>query len=207
MKRTIWLPVIIGGVSAVGILLVSEAAFVIPLGNNYSIGIGEILNTLSAALGGPIAVIITVLVTGIGHFILNPDLYADTQFIFIALGDAFIHMAAMLVVAINYYQVIYPRVRKIGIFFMGWWLAIGVYYYLVLLPLQVVLLNYADPDYGANYSTFAKIFFPEFLGTATITTLIWFALPARYRRPQWVLLKDAARQSDEVPYQSKESAQ
>lgn len=207
IKKTISVPIIIGIGSAALILLVSEVDFAIPLGNNYSIGIGEILNTLSAALGGPIAVITTVLVTGIGHFILNPNLYADTQFIFIALADAFIHMVAMMVVAINYYQVIYPRVRKIGIFFMGWWLSIGVYYYLVLLPLQVALLNYADPDYGATYPTFAKIFFPEFLGTATITTLIWFALPTRYRRPQWVMQKNAPRQSDEVQYQAKESAQ
>jgi hypothetical protein len=200
MKKTIWVPIMIGGAAAVLILMVSKAAFVIPLGNNYSIGIGEILNTLAAALGGPIAVIITVLVTGIGHFFLNPNLYTNTQFIFIALADAFIHMAAMLVVAINYYAVIYPRVRKIGIFGMDWWLAVGVYYYLVLLPLQVALLNYADPDYGATYSNFAKIFLPEFLGTATITTLIWFALPARYRRPQWVMLKNAESQSEEVQY-------
>jgi len=202
LKRTIWVPVMIGGVSAILILLVSKAAFVIPLGNNYSIGIGEILNTLSAALGGPIALIITVLVTGIGHFILNPDLYADTQFNVIALADAFIHMCAMLVVAITYYRVIYPQVRKMGIFFMGWWLTIGVYYYLVLLPLQVALLNYADPDYGATYLNFAKIFLPEFLGTATITSLIWFALPARYRRPQWIALKTVPSQSDEVQNQS-----
>ena len=90
---------------------------------------------------------------------------------------------------------------------MSRWLEIGVYYYLVILLLQVARLNYAGPDYGATYSTFAKIFFPEFLGTTTITTLIWFALPTRYRRPQWVMLKNAPRQSNEVQYQSKESAQ
>ena len=207
MKSTIWIPVMIGVVSAVLILLVSEAEFVIPLGNNYSIGIGEIFNVLSAALGGPIALIITVLVTGFGHYILNPNLYVDTQFIFIALADACIHMCAMLVIAISYYQVLYPQVRKTGIFILGWWLAIGVYYYLVLLPLQVALLNYADPGYGASYLSFAKIFLPEFLGTATITTLIWFALPARYRRPQWVALNNAPSQSDEVQNQCKEGAQ
>jgi len=207
VKKTIWIPIVIGIVFGSLILMVSEAQFVIPLGNNYSIGIGEILNTLSAALGGPIALIITVLVTGIGHYILNPNLYADTQFVFIALADAFIHLVAMLVVAIIYYQVIYPRVRKIGIFFIGWWLTIGVYYYLVLLPLQVALLNYADPGYGATYPSFAKIFLPEFSGTAAITTLIWLALPARYRRPQWVMLKNAPRRSDEFQYQSKEGAQ
>jgi hypothetical protein len=195
IKKTIWIPVSIGMITATLILLVSEARFVIPLGNNYSIGIGEILNTLSAALGGPIALIITVMVTGVGHFLLNPYLYTDTQFIFIALSDAFIHLCAMLVVAFSYYRVLNPWVRKTGAFIMGWWLIIGVYYYLILLPLQVVLLDYADPGYGATYPSFAKIFLPEFLGTAAITTLIWFALPARYRRPQWVGPKTAPDQN------------
>jgi len=186
MKRTIWVPAMIGVVSAVFILLVSEAEFVIPLGNNYSIGIGEIFNVLSAALGGPIALITTLLLTSSGHYILHSNLYTNTPFAFIVLADAFVHMCAMLVVAILYHRFLYPRVNKKGVFIVGWWLTIGVYYYIALLPLQVALLNYADPGFGATYPSFARIFLPEFLGTATITTLIWFAAPVRYHRPKWV---------------------
>lgn len=198
MKKTIWIPITIGIVSAALILLVSEAKFVIPLGNNYSIGIGEILNTLSAALGGPLAVITTMLVTSIGHFVLNPDLYTDIQFVFIVLADAFVHMCAMLVVSKIYYRALYPEVRKTGIFVMGWWLTIGIYYYLILLPLQVVLLNYADPSFGATYPSFARIFLSEFLGTAVITTLIWIASPIRYRRPLWIEPRNTSEQSDKI---------
>ena len=175
----------IGTLSAVLILLISEAEFVIPLGNNYSIGIGEILNTLSAALGGPIAIMITLLVTSIGHFLLNPELYANPQFVFVVLADAMAHMCAMIVLSTSYYRVLYPRARKTGLFVAGWWLTMGVYYYLILLPLQVALLNFADPGFGATYPSFARIFLPEFLGTGTITTLLWLALPIRFRRPQW----------------------
>ena len=207
LKKKIWIPGIIGIVSASLILLVSKAEFVIPLGNNYSIGIGEILNTLSAALGGPIAAIITVLVTGIGHFVLNPDLYTDPQFVFIAFADACIHLSAMLVIVIIYSQFLYPQSRRIGIFSLGWWLTIGVYYYLVLLPLQVALLNYADPAYGATYASFAKIFLPEFFGTAAITNLVLFALPVRYRQSQWINLKNALRQSNTLKNKRKEGAQ
>ena len=207
LKKKIWIPGSIGIVSATLILLVSKAEFVIPLGNNYSIGIGEILNTLSAALGGPIAAIITVLVTGIGHFVLNPDLYTDQQFIFIAIADACIHLVAMLVIVIIYSQVLYPQERQIGIFSLGWWLTIGVYYYLVLLPLQVALLNFADPAYGATYSSFAKIFLPELFGTAAITTLILFALPARYRQPQWSDLENAPKLRNEFKNKRKEGSQ
>lgn len=198
MKKTIWLPIIIGILSATLILMVSEVKFVIPLGNNYSIGIGEIFNTFSAALGGPIAVIITLLVTSIGHFLLNPNLYTDTQFFFIVLADAIIHMGAMLVVTIIYHRVLYPQTRKIGLFVAGWWLTIGVYYYLILLPLQVALLNFANPGFGATYPSFACIFLPESLGTGMITTLLWFALPVRFRRPQWVGPGNRPEQSDKT---------
>jgi len=191
MKRTTWVPVMIGVVSAILILLISEAEFVIPLGNNYSIGIGEILNALSAALGGPVAVIITLLVTSIGHFLLNPNLYTDPQFVFVVLADAIAHMCAMIMLSTSYYRVLYPRAREAGIFVMGWWLTIGIYYYLILLPLQVVFLNYADPSFGATYPSFARIFLPEFLGTGVITTLLWFALPVRFRCPQWMEPKNA----------------
>lgn len=199
MKKTIWVPVMIGVVSAALILMVSEVKFVIPLGNNYSIGIGEIFNTFLAALGGPIAVIITLLVTSVGHFLLNSNLYTDRQFFFIVLADAIVHIGAMLVVTIIYYRVLYPRARKIGLFFAGWWVTIGVYYYLILLPLQVALLKFADPGFGVTYPSFARIFLPEFLGTAIITTLLWFALPVRYRRPQWVEMKDTSNQHIESP--------
>jgi len=208
MKKIIWLPIIIGILFAALVLMVSEVKFVIPLGNNYSIGIGEIFNMFSAALGGPIAVIVTLLVASIGHFLLNPDLYTNTQFIFIALADAVIHMGGMLAVTIIYYQVLYPRVGKIGLFVWGWWLTTGIYYYLILLSLQVALLNFADPGFGATYPSFARIFLPEFLGTAVITTLLWFALPVRFRRPQWMEPKNAPdQQNDEVQNKWKKGAQ
>jgi len=198
MKKIIWLPIILGLLFAVLILMVSEVKFVIPLGNNYSIGIGEIFNIFSAALGGPIAVVVTLLVTNIGHFLLNPNLYTDMQFFFIVLADAIVHLGPMLVVTIIYYRGLFPRVRKIGLFVVGWWLTIGVYYYPILLPLQVVFLSYADPGFGATYPSFARIFLPEFIGTAAITTLILFASPSRYRRPQWVEPGNTPEQSDNI---------
>jgi len=207
MKKTIWLPIIIGTLFAALILMVSEVKFVIPLGNNYSIGIGEIFNMFAAVLGGPIAVIVTLLVASIGHFLLNPDLYTNAQFIFIVIADAVIHVGAMLAVTLIYSRVLFPRARKIGVFVMGWWLTVGVYYYVILLPLQVALLNFADPGFGATYLSFARIFFPEFLGTGVITTLLWFALPARFRRPQWMEPKNAPDQSDEIQSKWKEGAQ
>lgn len=185
-KKTIWVPVMIGIVSGTLILLASEAHFLIPIGGNSYIGIGEIFTTLSAALGGPIAVIITLVVTYGGIIMLNLDLYTDLPPILIALADATAHLCALLVVAIGYGKLLYPRARKTSIFLVGWWLTVGVYYYLAFLPLEVALLNLVDPGHGVTYPAIARSLFPEFLGTTVITTLIWFAAPAHYRRPQWI---------------------
>jgi hypothetical protein len=100
-------------------------------------------------------------------------------------------LCAMLVVAICYYKLLYPKARKTSAFLVGWWLLVGAYYYLALLPLSVILLNLANPSFGFTYTSFARDFLPEFLGTATITTLVWFAAPVRYRRLQWIEPKQA----------------
>lgn len=197
-NKTVGLSVVIGIVSSILILLASTAQFVIPLGGDTFIGVGEIFATLSAALGGPIAVIITLLMTYGGNIILNIDLFIDKQSIYITLADAAAHLCAMLVVALCYYKLLYPRLRKTSVFLMGWFLTIGVYYYLALLPLAVALQSLVNPGFSATYPSFARDFFPEFLGTATITTLIWFALPTRYRRPQWIEPKQTLDQSGEI---------
>lgn len=188
VNKTIWIPMAIG--LAFGILasVASIANFSIPLGNNTFIGIGEIFAVLSAALGGPIGVISMLLVTYGSVIAINIELYKDAQTFFIALADFTAHLCALLVIAVCYYKLLYPKARKPFAFLLGWWLLVGAYYYLALLPLSVALLNLANTNSGYTYSTFARNFLPEFLGTATVTTLVWFASPVRYRRPQWTEL-------------------
>ena len=186
LKKTIWIPVAIGMVSAILILAASEANFSIPLGNGSSIGIGELFTTLSAALGGPLASIVTIFAAYGILGILHPEFFPDMTSVYILLEDAIAHLCAMLMVAIGYYKFLFPRMRMTGIFLVGWFLLVCAFYYLALLPLSVVFLNLIDPGRVATYSVFARNFFPEFLGTATITTLIWFAAPARFRRPLWI---------------------
>jgi hypothetical protein len=198
VKKTVWLPVVIGVVSATLILLAAEAQFFIPLSKDTSMGIGELFTTISAALGGPIASLVTLLLVYNVHILLHLDQFAEMRSISLAVVDAIAHLCAMLLVAIVYYKLLFPRARKTAIFLVGWWLTVGAFYYLALLPLTVVFLNFADPDFGATYPSFARDFLPEFLGTATITTIIWFAAPAHYRRPRWVEPKNASDQIREV---------
>ena len=186
VKKTIWIPIAIGVASAALILAASEANFFIPLGNGSEMGIGELFTTLSAAVGGPLASIVTIFMVYSIHGILHPELFSDMATLYIILEDAVAHLCAMLVVAIGYYKFLSPQMRKTGNFLVSWFLLVGIYYYLALLPLSVIFLNLIDPGRNATYSVYARNFIPEFLGTATITTLLWFAAPVRYRHPQWI---------------------
>jgi len=186
VKKTIWIPLAIGMASAALILAAAEANFFIPLGNGSEMGIGELFTTFSAALGGPLASIITIFAVYSIHSIFHPELFSDMTKVYIILEDAVAHLCAMLVVAVGYYKFLAPRMRKTGIFLVGWFLLIGVYYYLALLPLSVIFLNLIDSGQNATYPVYARNFIPEFLGTAVITTLVWFAAPVRYRYPQWI---------------------
>ena len=190
-NKTVSISIVIGLASSILILLTSTARFVIPLGGDTSIGIGEIFTTLSAALGGPVAVFVTLLMTYCGNILLNINRFTAIQSFYITLADAAAHLCAMLVVSLCYYKLLYPRARKTGVFLLGWFLTVGAYYYLALLPLAVALQSFVNPGFIATYPSFARDFFPEFLGTAIITTLIWFALPTSHRRPQWVEPKQA----------------
>ena len=197
VKKTIWIPVVIAMVSSALIIAAAEANFFIPLGNNTSMGIGELFTTLSAALGGPIASFVTIFVVYGVVGMIHPEYFPDITSIYILIADAAAHLCAMLVVAIGYYKLLYPRARKTGIFLLGWFLFVCVYYYLALVPLSVVLLNLVDPGFNTTYLDFVKNFIPEVLGTAAITTLAWLASPVRYRRPQWIEPKNAPDQDTE----------
>lgn len=198
VKKTIWIPVVIGMVSATLIFAASEANFFIPLGNGSEMGIGELFTTLSAALGGPIASIVTIFVVYSVHSILHPEYFPNITSIYILLEDGVAHLCAMLMLGLVYYKLLYPWAKKMGVFLVGWFLLVGAYYYLALLPLSVVLLNLVDPGHGATFPVFARGFIPEVLGTAVITTLIWLASPVRYRRPLWIEPRNTSEQSDKI---------
>jgi len=186
LKQTIWLPVAIGIIASLLILLAAEVHFVIPVAKDTSAGTGEIFTTLAAAAGGPIAVLTTLLVTYAGAILLNPELFTDIQAYYVLLADGVAHLSAMLVVAFCYFKLLCPHARNNARFLGGWWLLVVVYYFLVLLPLSVVLNRLANPGYIQTYSSISGDLFPEFLITATITTILWYALPAHYRRSRWL---------------------
>jgi hypothetical protein len=83
------------------------------------------------------------------------------------------------------------RFRENEVARLGLW-AVQVlgYYIVVVVPLFVVglVLFYPDPEYGGFFALLGALeagALPEAIFTTIVTTIIFAALPERYRRPLW----------------------
>jgi hypothetical protein len=183
VKRTIWIP-IVGGL-AFGALssLITVANITVQISDDLILGPWEIINTLSAALFGPIGLLITELGLDIsGYVYLIGGVYPAPQDLYFIIGDFIAHSMSMLVVALGY-RYIYERM-KMPRLLAGWVLIIGIYY-LLEVPLAVTLFNMAVPNLDASYAVYFSNVRLEFVLVTIVTTLVLLALPERYRRPQW----------------------
>ena len=183
MKKTTWIP-IVGGL-AFGVLsfLITVANITVQIFDDLILGPWEIINTLSAALFGPIGLLITELGLDIsGYVYLIEGVYPAPLDLYFIVGDFIAHSMSMLVVALGY-RYIYERM-KMPRLLAGWVLIVGIFY-LVEVPLAVTLFNIAVPNLDASYAVYFSNVRLEFVLVTIVTTLVLLALPERYRRPQW----------------------
>jgi hypothetical protein len=157
----------------------------------------EIFMTICAALGGPLAVIFSLL-----------------QFPFIGLylslpaGGVAIMMADRLIAALTLvflYKFFHERVRKLPLFLLLWAVAIWSYYFIVvniriilgcLLSDTSIILTYKSIGFWATINSFFVLEAPL---TYLFTVLILLSIPLRFRSPVWVQLKKATRAVDPTP--------
>lgn len=205
LKKTIWIPIIGGLIFGTLSYLVSAVNFTIAISDDLILGPWEILNTISAALFGPLGLLITELGTDIGaYYYLIKGVYPAPQDLHFIMGDYIAHVAGMLAVALVY-RLIYKRV-KMPLLLIGWVVTLGIFY-TMLWSIQVPLFNIAIPNLGATFMGYVRDAIPEFITTTVITSLILLALPERYCKPKWYESKKMPDQSDEVPNKWKESVQ
>jgi hypothetical protein len=185
MKKTIWVPIMIGLVAGGLSYLLGVADFrvLVPLGEGAGLGGAEIFGTLAAALGGPIATVITGLLNGVAGYLVTREVFPWPTSLYMAGADIMAHIIAMWAAAFCY-RFLHERAKSFLTLLAGWILIVAIYYFVVLTPIQVLLVNTFVPGFG-SYMDFVSVIWPEFLVTTIVTTLIWFALPARYRRPLW----------------------
>lgn len=137
----------------------------------------EIFTTTGAALAGPIGGIVVGILAGIAE----PG---------IPLASLLAHIIGGIYSGLVYKNLSW-RFRENEVARLGLW-AVQVlgYYIVVVVPLFVVglVLFYPDPEYGGFLALLGALeagALPEAIFTTIVTTIIFAALPERYRRPLW----------------------
>jgi hypothetical protein len=187
VKKTIWMPLVLGAALGLVDFISLAVNFLIPLGPLGATGPQEIFLTISAALGGPLGLLVASFLHESGVFLfflkneLSPDLLWSTGVLF-ATADLVAHLVALPAVAYCY-RFLYQRAQKLYVFCAGWILVICIYYGLLVF-LQFFLLGLVVTDVP-GLSVLYQNNLPEFAVVAIVSTLIWVALPARYRKPLW----------------------
>ncbi|UCH60366.1 MAG: hypothetical protein JSV61_02525 [Anaerolineales bacterium] len=186
MKKTIWIPALLGIALGIVDFISFGVHWVIQIASFGAIGPQESLVVISAALGGPVGLLATNFLQELGMhiFLLKGDFPGQRLLeVSISIADFFAHSIALLAVAYCY-RLLHQRAKKAHIFFAGW-ILITVIYYIILLPLQSLVHNLLVPDL-LPLQTLVRGAPPEFLMVAILSTLLLFALPVRYRRPLWI---------------------
>lgn len=197
VKRTIWIPVVGGFIFGALSFLITAANITVQISDELILGPWEIINSLSAALFGPLGLLITELGLDISAYLyLIKGTFPAPQDFYFMVGNFLAHIAAMLVTAFGY-RFIYNRL-KIPRLLVGWVLVLGINYFIGA-SLQVILFNLAVPGLGATFAVWFSNIRLEFILVSVITSLILLALPERYRRPQWYEAKQVSDQSGEMP--------
>lgn len=193
MKRTIWIPLILGGV--LGLLDFASLAvdFLIPFGPFGATGPQEVLLTISAALGGPFGLLVASFLQELGIYLfflkaqLPPEQMLLTGAPF-SIADFTAHFLALLAVAYGY-RLLYRGAKKAYTFYAGWILIVVIYYTLLVL-LQSTLIGFVVADKPPLLTLFQNNLL-EFLAVTFISTLVWIALPKRFHKPLWYEMQPA----------------
>jgi len=187
VKKTIWMPLVLGAALGLVDFISLAVNFLIPLGPLGATGPQEIFLTISAALGGPLGLLVANFLHESGVFLfflkneLSPDLLWSSGVLF-ATADLVAHLVALLAVAYGY-RFLYQRAQKLYVFCAGWVLIVCIYYGLLVF-LQFFLLGLVVTGVP-GLSVLYQNNLPEFAVVIIVSTLIWIALPARYRKPLW----------------------
>ncbi len=184
MKKTIWIPILGGLIFGALSYVTTVTNLTVHITADLILGPWEIFNALSAALFGPIGLMITELGLDIsGYVYLIRGVYPAPQDIYFMIGNYIAHIVALFIVAVGY-KFIYSRM-KMPRLLAGWVLIMGMYY-LVGVILSVNLHNLAVPGLGASLAGYFSNVRLEFVLVTITTSLVLLALPERYRRPLWI---------------------
>ena len=201
MKKTFWLPLCLGaglGLLA-GIATATEFSFLIPGTNTDNvIGFYLTLLLLSASLGGPLAGVLTsAIILTTAYLFGSPEIHE-------VLSQPEVFWPNLLALAIASvgvgfaYRFIFERMKMPGRLLTWAGIVIATY---ILIPVinissQFFLLG-EDGALEAILNAYS-VYTPQAIFDILITSLVFIALPKRFRRPIWI-----ERQSVPPPIEEK----
>ena len=182
VSKTIILTALGFGLAA---LIVRAAGLRIPVfGTHIVSDPREFFVTLGGALTGPAGGVLCGLMA---NNWFNEDSIA-------LISDSSAHILGGLWMGLAYKNLVYARLKMPSLL-LGWGGLVFVYYYLVVIPVFIVVTYAFFPalveqlfgalSFGQVYTAFAQAATPEFIITVVITAIILAILPPKYRRPLW----------------------
>jgi hypothetical protein len=189
MKKTIWQPLILGiafGLLA-GIATVTGLSFLRPGITDNVIGFYTALLLLSAALGSPLAGAIASTILVIMSALFGPPDMKEILSDPINLRSNLFALGAVVALVGFAYCLIFERL-KMPIRLLAW-AGIVIAYYAIIVP-STIIPQYLLHEHPTSEILPAVVYgyetyFPQAIFDIFITSLIFIALPERYRRPQW----------------------
>jgi len=189
MKRTIYLPVILGTLLGLlaGIATITGLSFLMPgaADTDNAIGFYMSLILLSAALGGPLAGVLTSTI-----FVTTATLYGPPD-IKSVLSDPIVFWSNVIVLAVLAagigfaYVLIYERLKMPRRLLAWAGIVIGLY---LLNPIFIIGSQFYLTDLEGTFEAILsvyRLYIPQTIFDILFTSLVFVALPGRYRRPQW----------------------
>jgi len=198
MKKTIWQPLVLGvtlGLLA-GIAMVSGLSFMLSSAEASNvIGIYMVLFLLSAALGGPLAGVLTTTICLTFLATFGPPAMKEVISDPVVFWSNMFMLATLMALIGIAYRLIFERVRMPARLLP--WAGIVIAYYVISAPLSIGLqfLLGSSTDFLPAILRSYQDYIPQVVFDIFFTSLVFIALPARYRRPLWYEPKQASVQN------------
>jgi len=189
VKKNLWLPLVLGLVFGLlaGIATATGLSFLTPGITDNAIGFYVTLFLLAAALGGPLAGAIAPALMMVILVIFAPPEMKEIITVPAVFWSNLLALGTTVALVGFAYRLIFERL-KMPARLLAWAGVIMVYYFISIpasiIPQYLLLGNPTSeilPAVLHGYQTY----FPQAIFDIFITSLVFIALPKRYRRPLW----------------------
>lgn len=189
IKKTFWQPVVFGVIfgTLAGITMTTGLSFLVPGINSTAIGLYGILSLIAAALGGPLSgAIAPIFWIGIVALFGSPEMKEIITIPPVFWSNLFSQAVTLILVGFAY-RLIFERMKMPALLLP--WAIIVIAYYALSNPISIIpqyyLLEGPASEIASAILEAYTTYVPQIIFDIVFTSLVFIALPERYRRPLW----------------------